>query len=263
MNTTDYPSSRRLDPLTISVLLIAFIFLFGCIVVIYRSINPVIPELPDFQIYSAGAERKAAFITFLEPMVKARNDNLLKQRVELVSIATKIEGDKSPNWADRRFLNKLARLYHIENTEPKKDKQLLDKLLSMVDVIPPALVVAQAANESAWGTSRFAREANNLFGQWCYKQGCGLIPKARTSGLTHEVRVFENVGESVAGYFENINTHKQYAMLREIRQSLRNSGQSVTGAALADGLLYYSERREAYVSDIKNMIRVNGKYFSG
>ena len=262
MDSRNHPLSFRLEPVTIAVFLVAFTFLLACIIVIYRSLNPAFLELPDFQNYSAGAERKAAFITFLEPMVVARNKNLLKQRAELGSIAEKISNDKSPNWADKRFLDQLATLYHIDKTEFAGNEQLLNTLLYMVDVIPPALVVAQAANESAWGTSRFAREANNLFGQWCYTKGCGLIPKARTPGSSHEVRAFENVEESIAGYFLNLNTHEQYAMLRDIRQSLRNSGQSVTATSLADGLLYYSERREAYVKDIKSMIRINRKYFS-
>jgi len=253
----------RLEPLTIGVFLIAFTFLLVIVVAIYRSLNPAARLLPDFQSYSAGAERKTAFISFLEPIVTARNKKLLEQHAVLEGIAQKVEKGGSSSWADRRFLNKLASFYSLDDAKPESEEQVLKKLLNRVDVIPPALVVAQAANESAWGTSRFAREANNLFGQWCYKQGCGLIPRTRTPGSSHEVRSFANVDESIEGYFLNINTHKQYARLREIRQSLRSSGQSVSGAALADGLLYYSERREAYVKDIKNMMRINQKYFSG
>ena len=40
----------------------------------------------------------------------------------------------------------------------------------------------QAANESAWGTSRFARIGLNFFGQWCYSKGCGMVPKRRNTG---------------------------------------------------------------------------------
>lgn len=257
------PDNLRLEPVTLAVLLIAFVFLLGCIVVVYRNINPVVPELPDFKTYSAGAARKTAFIAFLEPMVIAQNQTLLKQRAELVDIAGKSANGQSTSWADKRFLNKLAGLYRLDPKNLQLDESVVNELISRVDAIPASLVLAQAANESAWGTSRFAREANNLFGQWCYTAGCGVIPRARAAGRTHEVRAFANVEESIRGYFFNINTHDRYAALRKIRSSLRQSGQNLTGAALADGLLYYSERREAYVGDIKNMIRINQKYFSG
>ena len=65
--------------------------------------------------------------------------------------------------------------------------------------------------ESAWGTSRFAREGNNLFGQWCYKTGCGIVPKRRGEGQVHEVASFESVDAAVASYLRNINSHRAYA----------------------------------------------------
>ncbi len=257
------PNNLRLEPVTVAALLITFVFLLGCILVIYRNINPVVPQLPDFKEYNAGAERKAAFIAFLEPLVVAQNQTLLKQRAELVKIAEKYANGHLISWADRRFLNRLASLYQLDSTNGKFDESIVNDLVGRVDAIPVSLVLAQAANESGWGTSRFAREANNLFGQWCYTTGCGMVPRARATGRTHEVQAFANVEESLRGYFFNINTHDRYAALRKIRRSLRQSGQKLTGAALADGLLYYSERREAYIRDIKNMIRRNEKYLSG
>jgi Bax protein len=124
-------------------------------------------------------------------------------------------------------------------------------------VIPPSLVLAQAANESAWGTSRFARRGNNLFGQWCFSQGCGLVPRGRVEGASHEVASFSSPYRSVRSYIQNLNRHPTYQLLRDIRLKARNRDDIASGPSLAAGLLGYSERGEDYVEEIRNMIRHN------
>jgi Bax protein len=118
-------------------------------------------------------------------------------------------------------------------------------------------VLAQAANESAWGRSRFATEGNNLFGQWCFSQGCGLIPNGRPEGATYEVAVFDTPLDSIRSYMMNLNSFHAYDELRKIRKERRDQGQMITGKALAEGLINYSTRREEYVKEIQLMIEHN------
>jgi Bax protein len=115
----------------------------------------------------------------------------------------------------------------------------------------------QAANESAWGRSRFARQGNNYFGQWCYRKGCGIVPARRVPGATHEVRRFASVAESVRAYMNNINRSSAYADFRNIRRSLRVQSKPLDAERLAYGLKSYSERGMAYVHVIRSMIRSN------
>ena len=100
-------------------------------------------------------------------------------------------------------------------------------------------------------------QGNNLFGQWCYKAGCGIVPKRRGEGQVHEVASFESVDAAVASYLRNINKHRAYAELRAARAALRAANQPVTGNALANHLLRYSERGMDYVKEIQSMIRIN------
>jgi Bax protein len=130
--------------------------------------------------------------------------------------------------------------------------------LSRVDVVPEGLALAQAANESAWGTSRFARDYRNFFGLWCFTEGCGVKPRQASAESTHQVAAFDSVRAGVAYYLLTLNSHPAYAALRARRQDLRVAGQAVTGDALAAGLLRYSERGQDYVDEIKQMIRGNG-----
>lgn len=132
-------------------------------------------------------------------------------------------------------------------------------------MLPEALVLTQAANESAWGTSRFATEANNYFGHWCYSKGCGLVPLQRNEGSTHEVAKFSSSQESVHRYFMNLNRNKAYQDLRGIRTELANKGEDLltfdAATKLTEGLLKYSERGADYVTDLQAMIRHNKVYW--
>jgi Bax protein len=138
-------------------------------------------------------------------------------------------------------------------------------MLSRVNVLPKALVLTQAANESAWGTSRFATKANNYFGHWCYTKGCGLVPRQRNEGSSHEVATFSSSQESVHRYFMNLNRNRAYADLRAIRAKLAAQGDNLLTTAsateLTNGLLKYSERGSDYVTDLQAMIRHNEVYW--
>jgi len=123
------------------------------------------------------------------------------------------------------------------------------------------LVLVQAANESAWGTSRFARIGLNFFGIWCYKKGCGMVPKGRDKGLKHEVAAFDSVEQAVSHYLLNINTNAAYVVFRTIRAQLHQQNQPLSAQILATGLLPYSQRGTDYVLEISDMIRHNQVYF--
>jgi Bax protein len=127
--------------------------------------------------------------------------------------------------------------------------------------VPVPLVLVQAANESAWGTSRFARIGLNYFGIWCYRKGCGMVPNGRTVGAIHEVAAFQSVDKAVASYFKNINTHNAYMIFRTIRAQLRAQNQPLIPKVLATGLIPYSERGVDYVIDINTMLRQNQAFF--
>ena len=121
-------------------------------------------------------------------------------------------------------------------------------------MVPESLVLAQAAIESGWGTSRFALEGNNYFGQRCYREDCGISPREQQDGGFGLAR-FSSVAASVD--MLNLNTHPEYQSFRQLRASRRASNLPVTGLALLQGLRAYSERGTAYIAEIEAMIRAN------
>lgn len=219
-----------------------------------------IEEIPDFSSIKSIPEKKNAFFTFLKPYIRDENSRIAKERKKIKAIARLFElyGKIWPN--DRRFLAQMYKQYKLERATLNKSD--LAKLLKRVDGLPEALVLMQAANESAWGTSRFAKQGKNYFGQWCYRRGCGLVPLQRTEGMNHEVAKFEDIGDSVRSYFRNINTNSAYKTLREIRAQLRADNLGLKSELLAPGLVSYSERGFDYVEDLLAMIRVNKRYIS-
>ncbi len=207
-----------------------------------------LPEFPDENI----SARKQAFFEFLRPIARDHNDRIREDREELLALAAK----ESLGFFDRRRLAGLAEKYSVD-IEELDDDEALALLQRRVDTIPEALVLVQAAKESGWGRSRFAREGNALFGEWCYSEGCGIVPGARGEGRTHEVRAFDTVYDAVGSYIRNLNTHRSYLDLRIARQAAREGGEAPSAFRLAEHLSRYSERGDVYVREIQNMIRQN------
>ena len=208
---------------------------------------------PDFEEYAAGIERKTAFFNYFLPLIVDKNIQIVATRKTLLLWR---HNRNNIGWWDSRKLADLATLYRVKNFNLENDDSW-NSLLINVDVLPPSLVLAQAANESAWGTSRFAKLGNNYFGQWCFEHGCGLVPKKRDYGKAHEVAAFSSPKGSLESYMQNLNSHPAYQKLRNIRSQLRTEKQAITGYALAAGLMNYSERREEYIEELRKMIRFN------
>ena len=210
-------------------------------------------QVPDFRSMTVVSDKKRAFLEFLAPKVHASNESIQADRIQLLSVVARLYIGLTD--ADLEQVNALARRYKVPMTAKTTVRQAIHELLLRVDQIPVSLVLAQGATESGWGTSRFARDANNYFGIWCFTAGCGLTPLARDEGRSHQVAHFETVDAGVRYYMNNINTHRAYAKFRQLRAALDPSDQA--GLVLADGLAHYSERGEEYVQDIKGMIRYN------
>lgn len=216
--------------------------------------------VPDFSAYTDVKEKKEAFFNYLRPEVEKQNAYLLTLRHYVQTLYRKALVDEPLSQDDLDRLAWLEEEYRVKSTQPLKVK--LPALLQKIDVLPVELVLVQAANESAWGTSRFARKGYNFFGLWCFSKGCGFVPNRRNDGASHEVAKFNNLSRATYTYMRNLNRHDAYADLREIRSRLRANQIPITGVALAEGLMNYSERGAAYVEELQTMIRFNEEFLS-
>lgn len=213
-------------------------------------------DLPDLAAVEDVPTMKRTFFGFLQPIVVEENQRIRAQREDIETLQGRLAAGESLGWLERRRLRRLAEEYEVP-WEPDNPATVLATLDRRVDIIPPDLALTQAAKESGWGRSRFALEGNNLFGQWCYEPGCGLVPSSRSAGEQHEVAAFDSVDEAIRRYMNNLNTHERYRAFREKRAELRASDRPLSGPALVPGLLGYSERGEVYLDELQAMMRQN------
>lgn len=244
-----------LRPIVLASSFSAFILLAGCDKPSKNTTDessakntPPAKEAPVISV----AEKKANFFNFLHPFIKEANAEVLEQRKALLALSEDLDDLSSKQMST---LKSLSKTYKVDSELPLNEQ--VNQLKIKIQTIPASLVLAQAANESAWGTSRFATDGNNFFGQWCFRKGCGLVPEGRDTGANHEVAKFKTPLASVKSYIRNLNSFPPYELLRSIRQQARDEGKAVSGVALANGLIDYSQRREEYVKEIQGMIRFN------
>lgn len=217
----------------------------------------IVESLPhDLDSIAHIEEKKRIFFLTLLPMILMANEEIQAERDLIDALTTAYDKGQEPAPEQSERLADVQAKYKIKG-DPLSDPQVRAKLLKRVDILPPSLVLAQAANESAWGTSRFARLANNLFGEWTFTPGTGIVPTGRPEGEIYEVRSFPTLYDSVNSYMLNLNTHRAYRSLREMRAQARLEERPLRGIELAEGLTAYSIRREEYVAEIAAMIRHN------
>lgn len=210
-------------------------------------------KLPDFSKISDVKQKKETFFSTLYPIIELENQHVLKVRRTILTLQDQPIDDL--NQAQIRWLSGIAKYYKLANEDI--NAEMFSVLLARVDYIPPSLALTQAAIESGWGSSRFSKQGNNLFGQWCFSQGCGLVPLSRDTGKGHEVAKFASINQAVRAYIRNLNTHYSYAKLREKRAMLRENGQKISGASLAKTLHKYSEEGGRYVTKVTRFIEQN------
>ena len=203
-------------------------------------------HIPAKHFEMTGDIQKESFIKLVLPLILAANEELLQRR-EAVQAAVQAN--------DRDTLDQWAVLYRIDS-EDFDDVGLAERLLRRVDTIPVALALAQAAVESGWGTSRFARQGNALFGQWAWTESAGLRPLAASNDRA-VVRSFGSLLESVRAYMHNLNTHQNYKRFREARYRLKPQAEEVKASRLATYLDSYAEIGQAYVKKLLAVMTSN------
>lgn len=208
-------------------------------------------QVPDALIaLGAGEARKDAFVSVVLPLVLQVNEEISQARSRVVGLARSVEAGRTLPRTERHWLETQFDRYKVEYGD-------FPRLLRRLDVVPPSLALAQAAIESGWGSSRFAREGNALFGQWTWNASSpGIDPLDRAEGKTHRIRAFDSPLAAVRAYVRNLNTHTAYAGLRQLREAQRNSGR-FDSQDLAEGLIAYSEKGSDYVDLVREIIRVN------
>lgn len=194
-------------------------------------------------------EKRKVFVEKLSQMLDIAFEKVQEEREFTLTL---LENGAKNGFRDlaQKDLDRLIEIqqkYRIKNLFDIKAYQ------KKIDTIPKSMGIAQALVESGTGTSRFTKEANNLFGEWTWGKK-GLVPKQRQKGKTHKIKIFDSLQESVESYLLNLNRHASYNELRTLRQTYRTSGKKLSGLKAIEALQNYSAIKGEYVKILRNVI---------
>jgi len=212
-----------------------------------QKVKPIyLTKLPkDLKALGNTQQKRELFIKIVLPLILDENKKITEDRKKLFKILSKnfnTIGERV--WLKRRFKE-----YKIEDQD-------LAKLKMRMDIVPVSIALAQAANESGWGTSRFALEGNALFGQWTWSKK-GISPKNKDPNQSHKILQFQVLKASVRAYKNNLNTHNAYQEFREARAKLRQEEVLINGLELTKYLKKYAADGEKYVAILNDIIERN------
>jgi Bax protein len=211
------------------------------------KVKPIyLTKLPkDLKTLGDTKTKRELFIRIILPLILDENKKITDDRKKLFKILKKDFNTMGERvWLKRRFKE-----YKISNGD-------LSKLKMRMDIVPVSIAIAQAANESGWGTSRFALEGNALFGQWTWSKK-GISPKKKDKKKNHKVLQFQALKASVKAYKNNLNTHNAYKEFREHRAKLRQENSEIIGTDLTKYLSRYASIGEKYVRILDQIIEKN------
>jgi len=180
-------------------------------------------------------EKKMRFISLLLPAIEtvySDLENLHRETSKLI--------DSEP---ESEQLALLKEIYKAENNQA---------LLDAIKPHPKSIALAQAAMESAWGTSRFFTQANNVFGVWSFdKNGSRLAAGEQRNGKTIWVKKYSSINESISDYYKVLARGAVYQQFREKKVTNQSPYE------LVKQLDRYSEKGDEYGKELASMIRFN------
>ncbi len=199
--------------------------------ILYHEIEGL-KELPPDQA-------KLKFISALLPSILLAKHRIDDERNRVNDILAKTEWEHD----DSIFYFSKSEFYKTASG---------DLLLRRMKTHPNSVILAQAAVESGWGSSRIFQSANNLFGIWSYRADEPRIKSIYSrNGQAIYLRKYDDLSASIYDYFGTVARSRAYRRFREARDTTQNIN------ILLTHLKYYSERREEYVEQLATIIRQN------
>ncbi|MDX1808142.1 MAG: glucosaminidase domain-containing protein [Sulfurospirillaceae bacterium] len=199
--------------------------------VLYTSVIPLVSLTVE--------KRKEAFISIMLPSILLAKHKIKMQREHVESILAK----STRSVEDQKIIDKFKKVFSL------KDATLIPKKLVTHST---SIVLAQAAIESGWGSSRFFLQANNIFGMWSFNPKDDRIAAGATrEGKTIYLKKYLSLEGSVYDYFQTLSKVGSYEKFREARRQTDNP------LELIKYLDNYSELGDVYTQNLKTVIEKN------
>ena len=128
-------------------------------------------------------------------------------------------------------------------------------LLTRMKPHAKSVAIAQAAMESAWATSRFTREATNLFGVWSFNKNEPRVAASQKRGnKTIYVKKYATLEDSIRHYYKVLAVGRVFGAFRAEKMKSNDPYK------LVKKLDKYSEKGAEYGKELSSMIKYNRFY---
>lgn len=189
-----------------------------------------------------GTDRKVHFVQMMLPSIMLAQKKIDNERLQIEALNGRLKEEKLSH-SDSVKVDSVLTYYKTKT---------LDQAIKCLHPQPISVILAQAALESGWGTSRFFIEANNVFGIWSYNPEEERIAAGKNRGeKTIYLRKYDNLYGSVYDYLKTVARVPAYKKLRKARL------ESSDPYKLIQYLTNYSELRQEYVDILGSVIRHN------
>ena len=199
----------------------------------------VITQAKDFDKVK-GKSKKQIFIDTLIPTIEKIRAKVEADKQYVISLIEK----EILNEEEKLFLNEMFTKYKVRS---RSKKDLVHKM-----VVPPtSFILGQASLESGWGSSKLAKEGNNLF---AVRSSLKDPEKTVYLGPNQYYKRYESLEESLMDYVMTLSRHSSYSNLRK---AINNGEQTIV---LIKHLGNYSEMKNLYEQRLTQIITKNNLF---
>ena len=196
----------------------------------------------DYTSVQDEKKRNALFIKILTPLAMKINEEIQKERTQIEQIATNFRQEKDLSKQESLLLEDKAKKYDIFTRLQgyQRNRYLIKELLKRVDNIPPSFLIAAAAMETNWGTSRIVKEGNALYKQLTWYTNQGLKPQGEDEDNSYRIATYPDLYTSMQNFALKLNSSVSFEHLRGYRQKIRYFNSQLSGTTFAHTLLWNS-----------------------
>jgi Bax protein len=168
-------------------------------------------------------------------------DKIRKETIKQIKAIGSFYEPKIDTSSSDKFIDSMKKCIAYINLDLKKEEQ-----------IPSLLIIAQSIVESDYGTSRFAKEGNALFGVRVWSKN-GILPLKQDPSINWRIKTYHSKCASTKDYINILNNNHHYSNFRNLRKKTKDP------IKLAETLENYSTSQTYRIEIIRMINKIKHK----
>lgn len=168
-------------------------------------------------------------------------DKIRQETIKQIKAIGSFYEPKIDTSSSDKFIDSMKKCIAYINLDLKKEEQ-----------IPSLLIIAQSIVESDYGTSRFAKEGNALFGVRVWSKN-GILPLKQDPSINWRIKTYHSKCASTKDYINILNNNHHYSNFRNLRKKTKDP------IKLAETLENYSTSQTYRIEIIRMINKIKHK----